>query len=191
MENKDENLSAQQSLDLIASMIRQAKGNVQKSSFYFLLWGWTIVIANLGVYFMLEFTTYKNPFIVFAITIPSAIISAIYGANQRKKVAAPTVLDSIYKWLWIGIAINCFIMAAFGGKTNWQINPVIITMCAVPTFISGIMLRFKPLIIGGSLFWVFGVICFLVDPKIQFLVAALAVSVGYLIPGYMLKKSEV
>src|SRR5690349_6070309 len=152
MENKDENLSAHQSLDLIASMIRQAKGNVQKSSFYFLLWGWTIVIANLGVYIMLEFTTYKNPFIVFSITIPSAIISAIYGANQRKKVAAPTVLDSIYKWLWIGIAINCFIMAVFGGKTNWQINPVIITMCAVPTFISGIMLRFKPLVIGGSLF---------------------------------------
>jgi hypothetical protein len=191
MENKDENLSAQQSLDLIASMIRQAKGNVQKSGFYFLLWGWTIVIANLGVYYMLEFTSIENPFLIFGITIPAAIISMIYGMNQGKKVTAPTVLDSIHMWLWIGFGINCFIMASFGGKTNWQINPVIITMCAVPTFISGIMLRFKPLVIGGSLFWVFGIICFMVDPKIQFLVAALAVTVGYLVPGYMLKKSEV
>lgn len=190
MENKNETLNPQQSLDLITSMIRQAKGNVQKSSFHFLLWGWTIVIANLGVYFMLEFTGIKNPFIMFAITIPAAVISMLYGMKQGKKVSAPTVLDSIHMWLWIGFGINCFIMAAFGGKTNYQINPVIITMCAVPTFVSGVMLRFKPLIIGGALFWVFGIICFLVDPKIQFLVAALAVSVGYLVPGYMLKKSE-
>ncbi|MFZ2905813.1 MAG: hypothetical protein WAZ98_06395 [Cyclobacteriaceae bacterium] len=190
MENKNDNLSAQQSLDLITSMIRQAKGNIQKSGFFFLLWGWTIVIANLGVYFMLEFTDIENPFLIFSITIPAAITSMIYGMKQGKKITAPTVLDSIHMWLWIGFGINCFILAIFGGKSNWQINPVIITMCAVPTFISGIMLKFKPLVIGGSLFWMFGIICFLVDPKIQFLVAALAVTVGYLVPGYMLKKSE-
>jgi len=190
MENKNENLSAQQSFDLITSMIRQAKGNIQKSGFFFLLWGWTIVIANLGVYFMLEFTDFKNPFLIFSITIPAAVISMIYGMKQGKKITAPTVLDSIHKWLWIGFGINCFILAVFGGKTNWQINPVIITMCAVPTFISGIMLKFKPLVIGGLLFWVFGIICFIVEPQTQFLVAALAVTVGYLVPGYMLKKSE-
>lgn len=189
MEDKND-LSAQQSLDLITSMIRQAKGNVQKSGFYFLLWGWTIVIANLGVYFMLEFTAIENPFIMFSITIPAAIISMFYGMKQGKNLAASTLLDSIHMWLWIGFGINCFIIAAFGGKTNYQINPVIITMCAVPTFVSGIMLKFKPLVMGGSLFWVFGVICFMVDPKMQFLVAALAVTLGYLVPGYMLKKSE-
>jgi hypothetical protein len=190
MENKNDNLTAQQSLDLITSMIREAKGNVQKSGFYFLLWGWTIVIANLGVYFMLEFTDIKNPFMIFMITIPAAIISMIYGARQERKEMAPTLLGSINKWLWIGFGINCFIFAFFGSKTNWQINPVIITMCAVPTFVSGIMLRFKPLVIGGMLFWVFGIISFLIDPKLQFLVAAVSVTVGYLVPGYMLKKSE-
>ena len=190
MENKKDNLTAQQSLDLITSMIREAKGNVQKSGFYFLLWGWTIVIANLGVYFMLEFTDIKNPFMIFMITIPAAIVSMIYGARQERKEMASTLLGSIHKWLWIGFGINCFIFAFFGSKTNWQINPVIITMCAVPTFVSGIMLRFKPLMIGGMLFWVFGIISFLIDPTLQFLVAAVAVTVGYLIPGYMLKKSE-
>ncbi len=190
MENKTDNLNAQQSLDLIASMIREAKGNMAKSGFYFLLWGWTIVIANLGVYFMLEFTDIKNPFLIFAITIPSAIISMIYGMNQDKRISAPTILDSINKWLWIGFGINCFIMAIFGKQFNWQINPVIITMCAVPTLVSGIMLRFKPLIYGGVCFWIFGAVIFMVDMKSQFLLAALAVVVGYLVPGYLLKKSE-
>ncbi len=190
MENKNDNLNAQQSLELITNMIREAKGNMQKSSFYFLLWGWTIVIANLGVYIMLEFTTIGNPFIIFGITIPAAIISMIYGMNQGKKVIAPTILNNINKWMWIGFGINCFILVFFGGKTNWQINPIIITMCAAPTFLSGIMLRFKPLIVGGILFWVFGITSFMIDSKAQFLLAAVALTVGYLIPGYMLKKSE-
>lgn len=190
MENKNENLNAQQSLDLITSMIREARGNMQKSGFYFLLWGWTIVIANLGVYFMLQFTDVKNPFFMFAITIPSAIISMIYGMRQGDKTTAPTILDYINKWLWIGFGITCFVFAAFGMQYNWQINPVIITMCGMPTLVSGIMLRFKPLVFGGVCFWVFGAVIFMSDVKTQFLLAAVAVALGYLVPGYLLKKAE-
>jgi Flp pilus assembly protein TadB len=191
METKNDNLSAQESLNLISSMIQQAKGNMRKSSFYFLLWGWTVAIANLGVYILIKFTDVSNPFLMFGITIPSAIISVVYGARQEKQKIAPTILDSINKWLWIGFGITCFIFAFFGQRMSWQINPVIITMCAVPTFISGIMLRFKPLMIGGVIFWLSGVILFLVPAETQFLLAAIAVILGYLIPGYMLKKSEV
>ena len=191
METKNDNLSAQESLNLINAMIQQAKGNMQKSSFYFLLWGWTIAIANLGVYILIKFTDVSNPFLMFAITIPSAIISSIYGARQEKQKIALTILDSISKWLWIGFGITCFIFAFFGQRMGWQINPVIITMCAVPTFVSGIMLRFKPLMIGGVVFWVLGIVIFLVPAETQFLIAALAMVLGYLVPGYMLKKSEV
>lgn len=190
METKTDNLSAQESLHLISSMIQQAKGKMQKSSFYFLLWGWTVAIANLGVYILIKFTNVENPFLMFAITIPSAIIAAVYGMRQEKETSAPTLLDNINKWLWIGFGITCFIFAFFGGRIGWQINPIIITMCAVPTFISGIMLRFKPLMIGGVIFWISGIALFLVPVETQFLIAALAVVLGYLVPGYMLRKSE-
>lgn len=190
METKNDNLSAQESLNLISSMIQQAKGNMKYSSFYFLLWGWTIVIANLGVYFLMNFSDVKNPFVMFAVTIPAAIVSVVYGSRQAKAKLAPTHLDTINTWLWIGFGITCFIFAAVGKQTNWQINPIIITMCAVPTFLSGIMLRFKPLIYGGISFWVFGIISFMVPTETQFLLAAIAVVLGYLIPGYLLKKSE-
>lgn len=190
MKAESENLTAQQSLDLITSMIRQAKGNVQQSSFYFLLWGWTIVIANLGVYFLIKFTAIPNPFMVFSITLVAALISLVYGIRQGKKIATTTHLDKINKWLWIGLGINCFILWIFGGQIGWQLNPVIITLCGVPTFVSGLMLRFRPLMFGGIAFWIFGAIIFTVDMETQFLLAALAVTLGYLIPGYMLKKSK-
>jgi hypothetical protein len=190
MIQEKENLTPLESLDVIASMIRQAKGNLQKSSFYFLLWGWTIVIANLGVYFLLKFTDVSNPFLMFAVTIPAAVISMVHGSRQEAKISAPTLLDNISKWLWIGFGITCFIIAIFGKQTNWQINPIIITMCAVPTFLSGVMLRFRPLRLGGMAFWVFGVASFLIPGPTQFLLASVAVVLGYLVPGYLLKKSE-
>lgn len=183
-------LTPQESLDLITSMIRQSKGNMQKSSFYFLLWGWTIVIANLVIFILLKFTSIENPYIVFAITIPSAVISVVYGIRQGKKIVAPTMLDNINKWLWTGFGITCFIFAFFGQRIGYQINPVIITMCAVPTFLSGIMLHFRPLMFGGIVFWIVGIASFLAPVSIQFLLASVAVTLGYLVPGYLLKKSE-
>lgn len=190
MSSEKETLTPEQSLDLITSMIRQAKGNMQKNSFYFLLWGWTIVIANLGVYVLIRFTTVTNPYLMFVITFIAAIVSIIYGIRQGKQIAAPTHLDNIYKWIWLGFGITCFIFWIFGKQIGWQINPVIITLCAVPTFISGALLRFKPLMFGGIAFWVFGVLIFMSGFENQFLLAALAVITGYIIPGYLLKKSE-
>jgi len=185
-----ETLTPEQSLDVITSMIRQAKGNMQQGSFYFLLWGWTIVVANLGVYVLIKFTTVENPFLMFLITIVAAIISIVYGIRQGNRIAAPTHLDSIYKWVWIGFGITCFIFWFFGKQIGWQITPVIITMCAVPTFISGSLLKFKPLMFGGVAFWISGALIFLTSFENQFLLAAIAVTLGYLIPGYMLKKSN-
>lgn len=190
MENRNDSLNPQQSLNLITSMIQQAKGNVKKSSFYFLLWGWTIVVANLGVYFLIKFTDVKNPFLMFAITIPVAIITIIYSIRHERSETVTTHLDQIYKWLWFGFGINCFIFAFVARHIGWMINPVIITMCAMPTFITGIALKFKPLMLGGIVFWVTGFVLFFVAKEDQFLLAALALALGYLVPGYMLRKSE-
>jgi hypothetical protein len=187
MTSDKENLTARESLDLISSMIAQTKGNVDKNSFYFLLWGWTILLANLGVYTLIVFADVKNPFMVWAITIPAAIVSGIYGARQEKNAVVSTHLDVISKWLWIGFGISTFIVVFFGKMINYQINPVISTLAAVPTFVSGVLLKFKPLKFGGIAFWILGIASFLVHNENQFLISALAIALGYLVPGYMLR----
>jgi hypothetical protein len=186
--DKDQ-LTPEQSLAVITSMIQQAKGNMQKNSFYYLLWGWTIVVANLGVYILIQLDI-PNPYWMFLITILAAVVTIIYSFRQGKMKMTFTHLDQIHKWLWMGFGITCFIFWVFGKQIGWQINPVIMTLCGVPTFISGIMLRFKPLLIGGISFWIFGCIIFLVGSETQFLLAAIAVAIGYLVPGYLLKKSD-
>ena len=189
MNTENEKLSAQQSLDIISSMIAQAKGNVQKNAFYFLLWGWTILSCNLGIYLMIQFTDIRNPFWIWLLTVPAGIASMVYGRNQDR-INTHTHLDTITKWLWIGYGVICFTIVAFGPKINWQINPVIITMSAVPTFVSGVMLRFRPLILGGLSFWICGIIIFFLPMKEQFLVSSIALALGYLVPGYQLKAKK-
>ena len=185
-----ENLSPQQSLDIITSMINQTKGNIQKSSFFFILWGWTIVVANLGVFALMRFTDFENPYLFYAVTIPAAIISVIYGNRQDKNSIVITHLDIVYKWLWMGLGISCFVLFIFGSKINWQLNPVIITMCAAPTLTSGIISRFKPLVWGGVCLWIGGIALFLVTNEYQFVIAAAAIFLGYLVPGYALRTQK-
>jgi len=190
MKTQSENLSAQESLDIITTMINQAKENVQKDSFYFLLWGWVVVLANLGVYILLKYTTYPNPFIVWSITIPAALISVIYGIRRGKQSSVTTHLEKINTGIWIGFGITCITFVVFGVRLGWQINPIITTLCATPTFVSGLILRFKPLMFGALALWILGTTSFLVSMDLQHLLSAIALTLGYLIPGYMLRSHE-
>ncbi len=188
---RDEHLTPEQSLDLIGKMIAQAQGKVRQGGFHFLLWGWAITLANFGMYYILTFTSFPQyaPAVWF-ITIPTWIISIIHGSRQRREANPQTHLDRITMWLWLCTALLIFPIVLFGFKINYQINPVILTLIALPTFLTGIMLRFKPLLFGGISFFVSGIICFMVGSHAQYLVGGVAMIFGYLLPGYMLKSQK-
>ena len=187
-ENKD--ISAQQSLDLIQTMIKQAQGNMLNNSFYFILWGWVVVFAYAGMYTLNKFTDYEHPYIVWLIAIPAWIITFIYGSRQGRKAGKTTHLDRVNMWLWISFGLTILPFIVFIQKIDFNINPVILIITASPTLLAGIMLKFRPLILGGISFYVFGIVCFMVNPIDQFLIGAVAITCGYLIPGYLLKATR-
>ena len=186
MKTQAENLSAEESLQIITSMINQAKGNVQKNSFYFLLWGWVVVIANLSIFAMLKLG-FNHPYYAWFIAIPAWLFTMIRSYRTGKKGTNLTHLAKTNIWLWVTFGITILIIIFFGFKINYQISPLILLICATPTFVSGIILRFNPLVIGGILFWIFGVIGFVVPFEYQTLIASIAITTGYLVPGYLLK----
>jgi hypothetical protein len=188
MENKNDNLDAQQSLDLIANMIRQTQGNVSDSSFYFLLWGWVIAICNFGMYGLMKFYSPKYAAIVWTLCIPAWIATMIYGNKQDKSRTVTTHLDKISMWLWIGLGIAIIPAWVFGSKINWMVNGVILMQVGLATFVSGIIIRFKPLVFGGITLWIGATLCYLVSPIDQYLVGGITMMLGYLVPGYMLRK---
>src|SRR5262245_37325806 len=177
MKTESGNLSAQESLDIITEMIRQAKGNAQKNGFHFMMWGWIVVVANLGMY-TLSRMGYSHPYIVWIITIPAWFVSLYVGYKHGKSDRIHTHLGTISAWLWVCFGLCIFTFVGFGYTLNYQMNPLILTMSFIPTFVSGVMLRFRPLMIGGAALWLFGILSFLLPRETQPLIGALAVVCG-------------
>jgi len=187
MSNQHDQLSPQQSLDLITSMINQAKGNVRDNSFYYLLWGWVLVAAHLGSFTLIE-VEFSYPYAVWLIVIPAWIASFVRGSRQAKKqLRAATHLETVNLSLWISFGVLGVIIPFFGAFINYQINPVILLMGSMPTVTSGIILKYRPLVVGGILIFVGGLASFFLSHQQQSLLAAAAIAMGYLVPGYMLR----
>lgn len=181
-------LSSEESLEIITQMIETAKGNIRGSGFYFLFWGWVVIAGNLGHFYLMEFTDVEHPYAVWLITIPAWIISMLYGYRQSATEKVQTYSGKLIMWMWIAFTI-CLVILIFSGKFGELIPPVILLIAGIPTFMSGLILKFRPLIYGGSSFWIFSVIAFSVEPSYSLLVSAMAIAVGYLIPGYKLRSA--
>lgn len=189
---KEQELSREESLQLITSMIQQAKRNAARGgvSFQFLLWGWVIALANFGHYFLDVFDLYYAPFHIWLITIPAAVLSFTYGFRKSKHATVRSHLDNIYFYLWMAIGSIIIIILVFMAKFNFNHNPIILLFTGLGTFVSGILIRFRPIIIGAIFLWLGACIGLLSTITDQQLIAGIAVVIGYLVPGYLLKKTE-
>lgn len=185
---KDE-LTHQESLDLIADMIRQAKRNVAKGgSNQILLWGWVISLANFGHY-ALAMSGYSQPYLVWLITIPAGIASGVIGMRMERSGSVGHI-DRMYWKVWLAAAISMAITLSAMHKISFNHNGVILAIAGMGMFITGGLLKFKPIMVGSFVLWIAAIISFNLPEIQQYPVAGSAIILGYLIPGYLLKRAE-
>lgn len=188
MENE---LSNEDRLKFISDMISQAKRNfVRRSSFHFLLWGWVISLANFGHYILDVFDLYEAPYIVWLITIPAGIASMLYGMRRSRVAKSKSHIDKVHSSMWISISVLVVICLIFMARLNFNHNPLILLFTGLGTFMSGILMKYKPIMIGGIILWIGACMGLLSSITDQQLISGIAVVLGHLIPGYMLKKVE-
>ena len=133
------------------------------------------------------YTDFEHPEVVWLLSIVGGIISWIHTSRRGKQRMVKSHFDTAIGYLWMSYGITITIIIGACIKNGWEIYPIITTLTAIPTIITGILIKYRPLIFGGSLFWVFAVVSFSVSPIHQILVGAVALIVGYLIPGYTMK----
>ena len=188
---KEQELSKEESLALIGRMISQAKTNYSKgSSIYFLLWGWVVLVANLGHYLIQKFDWFDKPWWIWSITIPAIIYTIIQSIRDSKSSMVVTHLDRLYGHVWMISGIGIVASIIFMSQINYYHNAFILLFAMGGTYISGQMLRFRPLVMGAFALLVSGIVCFNVSMVDQYLVGAIGILLGYLIHGYMLKMKE-
>jgi hypothetical protein len=183
-------LTEQQSLKIIQEMIATSKNNLKDNSFFYLLWGWLVLFASLLHFSFLQIN-WEYAWIPWPILMSiGAIVSTIAGIRLGKKAKVISHVDKMIMYLWWSFLVVIFLILFMMGfqKMQWQTtHSLIIIMYGMGTFVSGGVLKFKPLIIGGIACWIIAVISFFTTPQYVLLLIALSIIIAYLIPGYMLK----
>lgn len=126
------------------------------------------------------------PYVWFFV-IPGVFVSMIYGFTKGRKASLHTYAEGIYVWVWMAFLIASVVLFIVHSSQMESVSKYILLIAAMPTFISGIILKFKPLIWGGVSMWVLALTAHFGGETISSLAVPVAVITGYLIPGYILR----
>ncbi len=188
---QEQTLNPKESLALITDVINKTKENINHYSFVFLLWGWFLAIASIIRFLLTYFTDFKYPFLPFPILSVMAVIISIIFYTRTKSTNTETYLSFFLKRLWLGIMLGSILLVFASVVQKMQPSTFTLILGGIGTLVTGQVLKFKPLQIGGIILLISSVICCFIIDDYKFLMVGLAIIPGYLIPGYMLKNVKV
>ncbi len=183
MENKIEQnkeMTAQESLGLISEMLNNNRKSILRNSAkYFTMWGILTAITSLIVYYLWHLT--GNPvwnLLWFVLPIVGYFIAWVF--SKKDKALPQNVISKLLGsvWLVFGVfmAVLCVVMAFIAAN---YIALLVILLLGFADCISGVLLKNWPVIIGGFIFGVGGVIS-------QFLLKGDAGELIFLVGGIIL-----
>ncbi len=200
------NLTPEESFDIINKAISNFKMNYKENARVFLLWGWILTLASISNFIILKILSGREAhelmagkwelkglfilgnWIIFCLIGFIILYFMVRKINRDKKVYSH--IDKFVEKLWwvtaasFGIAtIICFIM---------RIEPPVLMLliAGIATTTTGLIIKFKPLILGGMSFFIFSVATTFVTNEYLALLVGAAIICGYLIPGYFLKAAK-
>jgi len=190
MNSEEVPMSETESLRLISSMINKAKNGFSESGTLYLLWGWLIFICCIVQFVGLHFFGYEKVYFIWYSTWLLLIYQFFYIAKRKRtrRVKMYTSEIIIYVWIVFIITYALLVFILVYNKAFSCINPAILATYGMPTFLIGIILKFKPLKIGGICCWLFAIAAPFVNYDYQFLLMACAVIIAWVIPGYSFKQ---
>ena len=210
MGEKEKALSEKESLDLITSMINRAKESFHDTGWGPIMWGAVIMVCSLVTWARVHFG-FRLPFDIWILTlaaiVPQVIIS--YRENRAKRVK--TYNDIAMDYLWISFGISIFLLIYTNGAIqqgmndtfsvqgtnftkpsqffyNYQ-NALFLIIYGFPTFVSGGIMKFKPMLLGGIFCWVCAITSLYTPAKTDLLLMAAAALFAWLIPGIIINRN--
>lgn len=189
MEQEEKVLNPQESLRVIRETIDLAKRGVGESGFQFLWWGWLVVVACLAEYYMLVNGYGVRAHMAWMLMpVVGAPVSLIYEWRRDRKQKERNLVREWYGYLWIGFGVSLILALVTSVPHQAPPVPMVLIVAGFATFMSGILIRFRPLVFGGIVLWAGAALCVAVPVQEHSLVEAGAIALGYLVPGYMLNR---
>ena len=164
---EEKKMTAQESLEVIASMINRTKERYFGNGNIFLLWGYLVTFIAITVWILLSTTgnQYWN-WIWFAIPIIGYPLTIIISRKDSKKYGAVTYSDKITSRLWtifgmseLILTLICLIFSLFMGVDCWIALLVYSVLMAPSAEIAqGLIIKENSLVFGGIVGLIAGII---------------------------------
>ena len=188
MKTADKDFDPEESLAIIRTMIEATKASIKDSSHYFLLWGWATMIGCIIQYVLLNIVHYKHHYYAWFITLVALVIHFVFIIRDSKTESVKTYISQANSYLWMAIGFSFMVLAFIFSRIGWQYSfPFYILFYGLGTSVSGALLQFKPMVLGGASCFVFAAVAAYIPYDLQILLTAFAILVSYIIPGYLLR----
>ena len=183
---QEENFSEQDSLRLINEMIGKAKRSYVTKGIASIVWGTLIMACSLLTWAELRFNWYPG-FDVWLLVF-LALIPQIFFSVKEKKTRKFTGHDEVTaRYVWTAFAVAIFLTTFYDTRYGSNESATLFMMLyGIPTFITGGMFNFKPMIVGGLLCWIFSAISVYTPASVDMLLMAASGLFAWLIPGIIL-----
>ena len=183
---QEENFSEHDSLRLINEMIGKAKRSYVTKGIASIVWGVLIMACSLLTWAELRFNWYPG-FDVWLLVF-LALIPQIFFSVKEKKTRKFTGHDEVTaRYVWTAFAVAIFLTTFYDTRYGSNESATLFMMLyGIPTFITGGMFNFKPMIVGGVLCWMFSAISVYTPASVDMLLMAASGLFAWLIPGIIL-----
>lgn len=179
-------MTEQESLRLIGEMIGKVKRSYITKGIASIVWGVLIIVCSLLTWVQVQYHVdfgFDVWLLVFAAIVPQIYFS-VKEKKDRKFIGHDEQTMS-YVWSAFGICIFIlsFYNSRFGGE---ETTSLFMMLYGVPTFITGGIFTFRPMILGGVICWVLSVVSLFTSFATDMLFLAACGLFAWLIPGVIL-----
>lgn len=181
-----------QSFQVIKEMIQISQKKLKNDGVLFILWGWVMFYSGLSGYIVREvllshrFEKFLGIFgKVFGLLVVAYTVYYIW--RQRKRVQ--TYIGISLRYVWLSM-IGCFVLINLIQynvlhQVNFELqHPLFMVMMAFSIVVTGGILRYKPVIIGGILFGIIALVSSYFKLSYQLLFESCAWFIAFVIPGH-------
>ncbi len=189
METQEKNLTTEESLKIIQTMINSARSKVAEDGFHLILWGVLVIsccIANY-IFLKLEIGNWSGlPWLLLPFIGVS--VGSYYERRRTANGMTRSNEDLYISNIWLSYLFALILVIVFSSISKTSPIPYILITTGMVTFTTGKILKFTPLLIGGIIFWLSSLLCIQIRGEEQLLIQAVSIFTGYIIPGMLLNK---
>jgi len=183
---EDKILNEKESLELISKMIQNSQQKIKAGNgVTFLIFGYTTLAISLLVYYLLK-TTENSWYNLVWLGIPVIGFIMLYFLRKDKPKYTKTYIDRVVSNVWTVVGSSIFLVSFTAGFVRIPVLAILILLLGIATAITGLVIKFRPVVIGGVLGMISFVLPFVMFGYEQVLIYGICVFIMMVIPGHIL-----